>query len=275
MQSRRWCWTLNNYGDDIADVLEQIDATYMVFGRECGESGTKHLQGYFVLPRKKQLGGVKKLIPGAHFEIARGTHKEASDYCKKDGDFLERGTYEESQKVVWSEIRDLIKKGDMDTIADKYPREWCMYGDKWAKRVEWVHEKNIDPDNLWIYGPSGCGKTRWVLETYPDVYHFQYKKGWWDSYRGQEVVLIDDFDPYFKPAMIHDFKRWWDRYEFPVSIKGCADKMIRPKRFIVTSNHSIEECFGRYEKDYPAIARRFSVKDMNTYITPFKGAIFK
>jgi len=270
-QSRRWCFTLNNYNDSDVACIEGLERTYICMGKEIGESGTKHLQGYIVFPRKMRLGGCKKCIPKAHWEITRGTHEEAANYCKKENDFYESGKYQEKQEIFWAEVRNLIRTGDMEKLGDEYPQLWCVYGDKWENRVEWEHEKNIEPDNLWIHGDSGCGKTRWVLETYPDAFHFSYKQGWWNGYRGQETVLMDDFDPYFKAAQMHDFKRWWDRYEFPARIKGCADKMIRPKRFIITSNHTIEDCFGKYDKDYAAIVRRFKVKNMSPCKNPWSN----
>lgn len=102
--AKRWCFTLNNPTEDekldIATHGEEISVdpdysafSYLVIGNEVGDNGTPHLQGYFWLRDKKRLASIKRL-PGfgrCHLEVARGTHKQASDYCKKDGDFLEFG----------------------------------------------------------------------------------------------------------------------------------------------------------------------------------------
>lgn len=94
--AKRWCFTLNNY--DNADVtrLRQLaaggDVRYLVFGREVGDSGTPHLQGFCSFHSRKRLRQVRALISvRAHFEVARGSDGSNRDYCIKDGDFEEFG----------------------------------------------------------------------------------------------------------------------------------------------------------------------------------------
>ena len=117
LQNRRWCFTLNNYSDP--DVLrlralgEAPLIKYLVFGRETGEEGTPHLQGfvYFeaartLLDTKLQLGGNR-----FHCEIARGTTEQAADYCKKDGEFEEFGTLPVTpgKRTDWDRYKDYVK----------------------------------------------------------------------------------------------------------------------------------------------------------------------
>ena len=103
-QAKRWVFTLNNptdeeqnslytLGESIAADGDERLVTYLIFGDEVGEGGTPHLQGYLCLPTKKRLTYVKGL-PGferCHLEVSRGSHKQASDYCKKDGSYHEWG----------------------------------------------------------------------------------------------------------------------------------------------------------------------------------------
>lgn len=97
-QGKHWCFTWNNYGPEDAERLlerfddESLGITYLVFGREVGESGTPHLQGFVSFDRRRRLTFVRQaLSESAHYECARGTPKQASDYCRKDGDYVERG----------------------------------------------------------------------------------------------------------------------------------------------------------------------------------------
>lgn len=101
----------------------------MVYGREKGEQGTPHLQGYVYFVNPQVLP--KKVHPTAHWEKQRGTALEASTYCKKDGDFFEKGTLPSNQgkRTDLEKLRDAINAGERDpkrlrqefSAALKYP----------------------------------------------------------------------------------------------------------------------------------------------------------
>jgi len=92
-------FTLNNPTDDeaqhLADLFEQDGGgvEYLVMGRETGESGTPHLQGYVIFTAAVRRNTAKNRLGSQrfHLEVSRGTPKQASDYCKKDGDYDEFG----------------------------------------------------------------------------------------------------------------------------------------------------------------------------------------
>ncbi len=94
-QTKHWCFTINNYND--ADLLRvatfaEASCDYLIYGKEIGISGTPHLQGYLQLKLRQRLPFLKNgLHPTAHFEIARGTPQQASDYCEKEADFTKFG----------------------------------------------------------------------------------------------------------------------------------------------------------------------------------------
>lgn len=102
--AKRWCFTINNPTDDEEFLLsiwgeeidqsDESDCSYLIWGREVGDSGTPHLQGYLELRKKKRISFLKSLewLSRAHFEVSRGTPSQASEYCKKDGDFQEYGS---------------------------------------------------------------------------------------------------------------------------------------------------------------------------------------
>lgn len=83
---------------------------------------------------------------------------------------------------------------------------------------------------------------------------------WWDGYIDGEVklVIIEDMNPEKSKLLIDHLKVWCDRYCFSGEVKGGAIK-VNPGRyfFIVTSNHSIVECFSN-TNDLEAIKERFS-----------------
>jgi len=95
-QSQYWCFTYNNYDDAVIERIESLydgeSVQYLVVGREVGEQGTPHLQGFIIFATRKRFGTVRNLIVGSHIEAANGTPFQAAQYCKKDGRFSEFGT---------------------------------------------------------------------------------------------------------------------------------------------------------------------------------------
>jgi len=97
-RAKHWVFTKNNYSDADQQHLRSVvtvapDFEYLVFGREQGDNGTPHLQGYVSFSTRKRFTQVTAILPrGTHIEGARGNPRQASHYCKKDGDFEEFGT---------------------------------------------------------------------------------------------------------------------------------------------------------------------------------------
>ena len=87
-RSRGWCFTINNYTEEDENIVYAMswDCAYIVCGREVGDSGTPHLQGYIYYKNAVRLSTMKEVHPTAHWEPQRGTPQQASDYCKKDGE---------------------------------------------------------------------------------------------------------------------------------------------------------------------------------------------
>lgn len=94
MSAKNWTFTLNNYtNDEIASLASAGDpVAYIIYGKEVGESGTPHLQGFVSFLARRRLEQVKALIgQRAHVEVARIV-PNAIEYCKKDGDYTEHGS---------------------------------------------------------------------------------------------------------------------------------------------------------------------------------------
>lgn len=109
---------------------------------------------------------------------------------------------------------------------------------------------------LWIYGASGCGKTTAVNRAFPDAYLKPLNK-WWDGYQGESVVILDDMD-IFHRTLTSDLKHWSDFLPFIGEIK-CGSRYIRPSKFVVTSQYTIEQIWEQDPESLAAIRRRFKV----------------
>lgn len=260
-RSRSWCFTINNYSVLDIDVCDTVVCEYIIYGREIGEHGTPHLQGYIRVKNAKTLRAMKTYFhPNAHLEMAK-TVKEAIEYCKKDGDWTERGTAPMTQeekglkgKAAIEARWNLAKAG----LFEDLPPEQI-------KTYEYIFRKNLEVedrgtlDNLWIQGPSGCGKSSFVRQEHAEFYSKPMSK-WWDGYNHEDVVLLDDFDPTHATFLSYFLKIWTDHYAFNAEVKGGMLK-IRPKKFIVTSQYRMDQCFPDPET-LAAIRRRFQVMDM-------------
>ena len=92
-QSKKWCFTWNNYPETGVEQMEQalrLANLRYIFGKEVGESGTPHLQGYCEGDKKFRWSELK-LPETIHWETARGTKRDNSEYCSKEGKTYSRG----------------------------------------------------------------------------------------------------------------------------------------------------------------------------------------
>ncbi len=93
--SKNWCFTVNNFSDDLVSNLKKDDRIRRgIFGDEVGESGTRHLQGYFEFFSALRFNAVKNLLPRAHICAAKGSSFDNYKYCSKDGKFQTMGEWE-------------------------------------------------------------------------------------------------------------------------------------------------------------------------------------
>ena len=262
--ARHWCFTLNNYTEEQYDEILGLDTEYLVVGREVGESGTPHLQGYLTLRKK---GRVLKLLKKSkpHWEVMRGTPRQASDYCKKDNVYFERGDLPCANEIErWDRARTAASEGRMDDIpSDIYVRHYSSLYRIYQDSMPDPGSRN-ELRNYWIYGATGCGKSSGVREFFGDenIYPKPLNK-WWDGYKNQRVVLIEEVSPRDKEWLGEKLKVWADHYPFIGEVKGRS-VLIRPPIVVVTSNYSLSECFPEPQVQEPLV-RRFKVLHMISY----------
>jgi len=269
-KSRAVCFTLNNYTEDeysaIRDRLEE-DCRYYCIGREIAETGTPHLQGYAYISGPRAFSSWKRILGDrAHIESAKGSPEQNREYCSKGGDFVEFGEIPVSQKRKgelggaaeqerWQAALDAAKTGRLDDIpADITIRHYRTLKEITRDFMERVADAE-EVTGVWIYGDPGVGKSRYARYFWPDSYMKMANK-WWDGFQDEDTVILDDVGRTHECLGYH-FKIWMDRYAFIAETKGGA-KMIRPKKFIVTSNYRIDQIFTD-EAVCKAITRRCQV----------------
>jgi len=269
LRSRRWCFTLNNYSqEELAGLGLARHVKYLVMGKETGESGTPHLQGYVIFSCEKSLRALSTVSRRAHWSMALGSTDQNYTYCTKDGDFTEIGVRpqcaaqksadtSERQKARWTAVINSAKAG---TCEEEFPQEFLRYNATIRRLHRPVLASIPVYCGMWFHGPPGLGKSRRAREEFPGAYEKLPNK-WWCNYESEESVLIDDL------SMDHGFmgsflKRYADHYPFRAEYKG-GSFLIRPKNIIVTSNYTPAEIWPMDHSLVAAIERRFTLIEIN------------
>lgn len=261
-----WCFTTNNPPEPAAVIPDTAKSAcvYAVVGYETGAKGTPHYQGYLCFLRRRRLTAVLKLFKGtawegSHWEIAKGTPKEAAEYCKKDGAFEVWGTLPPGPGQAtldrWSGALQVARRAEPDwsevdpqILISHYRSLNAISADACPPQFD-----QESCAGLWIAGPTGTGKTTLArglaraLASDPERELFlKEPTRWWDSYRGQETVVLEDLHPnHLKqaPELAGELLLWGDRWVFSGQRKGLPPRRLRPLRFIVTSNYTPDRFF--------------------------------
>lgn len=115
-ENMRYCFTLNNYTEDelnkIINSAKSASFKYII-GREVGEQGTPHLQGYINMsPHKKSCSSFIKWLDNEriHIEPCKGSESQNVKYCSKDGKF-ESNFYEAPEPLeIIDEMLEWMKE---------------------------------------------------------------------------------------------------------------------------------------------------------------------
>lgn len=107
----------------------------------------------------------------------------------------------------------------------------------------------------YLWGAPGLGKTKEVHKE-PSLY-IKLANKWWDGYKGQKAVLIDDLGIDKGKALTDHLKLWMDPwYNQPGETKGGM-VALNYDRLYVTSNYGPKELWQGM--DYLAMERRMTV----------------
>lgn len=253
-KARAWCFTLNNYTEEEVEHIKDIDCKYLIFGKEVGEKGTPHLQGYIEFTNPRSMSGVKKALNNrVHLETRRGTSKEAADYCKKeDKDAFEKGKISNpGERTDLTELKEKILNGTKldDIIVDDFEL-YCRYRNGIKDLVNVVQRKKKRTEmteGFWYYGPTGVGKSHKAFkEAGDDHYLLTNDNGWWDGYEGQETVIINDFRGNIEYGMLLQLI---DKWPMKVKRRGQEPMPFTSKKVIITSSLPPEGVYCNLAKE--------------------------
>lgn len=289
--NRKWQITINNplekgYSHEkIKEILESIKG--LEYWCLCDEVGSKehtyHTHIFIYRPNPFRFSRVKKLFPDAHLESAKGTAQENRDYIRKEGKYEHsnktetnlRDTFEESGEVPEEKqgkrndlesLYDMIKEGFSDyEILEENPNYLKRLNDiqrcRELLRYEEFKNKRREVHCEYWYGDAGAGKTSGVFDKYggyDKVYRIVDNRDPWDGYRGQDIVLFDDFRDWNFDISI--LLKWLDNYPLELRCR-YANKQACFTKVYFTSNVPFDQIYTdtqRFDRmTWQAFCRRF------------------
>lgn len=252
-----WCFTWNNPPDGYEEFIKGLfddddkDLEYVVYGREVGESGTFHLQGFvqFGTPitREEVLlnNGPAQRLFQAHWTKARRIQK-ARDYCLKDGDYVEHGTFcmRQGKRTDLDEFKAAVEAGGMTPrIARK------MYSETYARYHRFAEAYINDH------------KKPPTVETHP-MYQWQLALNDYIQNRpvsDREVIFVVD-------TVGNTGKTWFAKYLYAQSHNGGKKVQYMTPGKINDMSHNLEEDLEAIVIDCPRSRLEMFQYDFIEYI---------
>lgn len=285
---REWVFTLNNYTPEEEEKVKLLKCRYLVYGREVGpECGTPHLQGYFVLDTQRSWSALRKEFPRMWLRVRAkksnpkacrqyiiGPYSNGEKVKDYNPEHFEKGTIpEQGKRNDLKEFHDAIKSGkrgrdlsvDHLEVRAKYPKlETTLIQEEDEAKAIQMFRDGFCPEVHVRWGEPGTGKSRYVYDKHDaeSIYELNLGDGckqsvWWDGYRGQEVILINDFDGELGWKYL---LRLLDRYPFRMQIKGSHCWRLC-KYIYITANEPPERWYSQHQAG-PLMRRLTSVTEV-------------
>lgn len=265
MRFRNICFTINNYTKADISRIQWLyangDASYIVYGKEVGDSGTPHLQGYMEFSKQVDHKKLAQLMPRARTAERKATAEVAAAYCKKgeqsheewekhrtegpnyglNADVYEVGVISQQGKRtdIDEPVSFLQSGGTMRQLVNKYPAQFVKYHKGFEKLRQYnIGDREEVPEVIVIVGKTGVGKSKMAREMLKDPYVWSpQNKHWFDGYDGHEHVLFEEFRGQLPFGMLLTLL---DRYSTTVEVKGGINKFIASKIVMTSPKHPIQ-----------------------------------
>lgn len=245
-----------------ADVYDKLIAVgqvqFIAYGEEvCPKTQRKHHQVFMYFKNPKSTGNrnlskIGKLFGAVHSNVdaMRGSFAQNEAYCSKEGTYKKVGV-EPAQgfRGDLMEIKDMILKGETtaDEVACNDPTMFHQYG-RTIDRLEAIALRRQFRTKMtkctWYTGPSGAGKSHKIFADYNPDTHFvkDLTVDWWDGYRGQPIVLLNEFRGEIKFSTMCALV---DKWPMTVAWRGKESVPFLAKEIRVASIRSPAEVYHR------------------------------
>lgn len=276
-QGRKWLLTINNPAEkglnreSIQKGLTQFPSLlYWAMSDEQGK--TYHTHIFFALEHPTRFSTIKRRFPEAHIDRAEGTAAECRAYVQKSGKWANSDkvetvipdTFEEwgelpverqGERTDLALLYQMIKDGRNNYEIMEANPDYLVALDRVERARQAVREQQYREtfrtlEVAYIWGPTGAGKTRSVMEqySYSGVYRVTDYAHPFDSYAGEDVLLLDEYSSNFK---IRDLLNYLDGYPLTLPAR-YANRVACYTRVYIISNLCLSKQYPDVQFDSPA-----------------------
>jgi len=198
-------WISEFESERVFDALQELRGSgpsYSIVGYEVNKEGRPHTHWYIRFKNSRSFKSIQKIFPTANIQKRKGTEQQAINYCKKDGVFEARG--KPSRQGERTDLQTLARdiqcgRKTCEEILMSEAHAYHCYGRTLEKIEDTLtrrKKRTIPTRGLWLYGESGVGKSGRAAYEYEGAFWktvSDKEVGWWDGYRGERAVVIDEF----------------------------------------------------------------------------------
>lgn len=238
--------TINHPTEDCINGLDVLDALSVGCAacRETGANGNRHLHVYLKFKNAKSFNAIKKQVPRARIEIARGNEDQALEYIQKeDEDVYISGNIgtKQGQRTDIDKAIELVKEKGLETVAEELPRQFVYYHRGLsALQARLIPPRSAAPRVTVRWGTTGTGKSYCARESmgHERYYVWGPEMGkWFDGYEGHSNVIMEEFRGQLPFGML---LRLLDRYDCRVEYKGGSIPFVAENIVITSPKHPSE-----------------------------------
>lgn len=264
-QGRYWILTIPASSWNPTEQLP-TGVVYLKGQKEIGsDTSYEHWQVLAVFNRKIRLRGVKAVFSNdTHAELTRTS--AANDYVWKEetrvaGTQFEYGELplKRNSKEDWCKVKEAAKRGALEEVpSDIFVRHYFSLKRIAKDNSSAPYRPNIRVFCFW--GVTGSGKSHRAFEEAAASKEPFYVKSsttkWWDSYKGEKIVIIDEFRG---QIAVEHLLKWFDKYPCYVEEKG-GQLPLMATTFYIMSNLDPRNWFEKIDEETrKAFLRRLTI----------------
>jgi len=273
-------FVVTNFNLNTAEVFEanKKQIRYIAFGLEtCPTTLKEHHQCflYFFNPRstgKRSLNVIGNMFGTihAHVEPMHGSFMQNQAYCSKEDVYTELGEKpRQGARGDLMETRTAVLDGSItaEDVAIEDPHTYHIYG-RTLDKIEAIRLRSVWRTEMttctWYWGKSGVGKSHKAFENFSTATHYSkdLSTKWWDGYKQQEVVILNEFRGQISFSFLLSMIDKWP-LTLPIRCKESIPFMS--KHVIITSSlHPKDVYMNVLTKDesFAQLERRVKIKEL-------------